>query len=288
MKYASAYRVPPTDDRGSEDLTRYLCVNCVGYYEFDETFRPTHRPDGRFDYYLSYNHFGNMIVRNPSGECSVGAGQIFIYRPYEEQYYGQADGNMIENYWVHFTGFGIPGLFDELLLTGQNVLTVGVNYKLTVLFTDLIDIMTEKKPFFETAASSLLLQILLIAAAATNSPLNSLHPAAPERFHLSRQYIHRNYSKKIEVRSLASMECLSYGGYYAQFKKTYGVSPQQYLINYRLDKSIELMLNTALSIQQIAHLTGFEDPLYFSRLFKKYKAISPQQFCRNIRSPASV
>lgn len=76
---------------------------------------------------------------------------------------------------------------------------------------------------------------------------------------------------------------LSPSRYSSVFKEVYGVSPQNYLVNYRLRKAKELMRHTNLTIKQISSLTGFEDQLYFSRLFKKHEKMSPKVYIGSIR-----
>lgn len=43
VKYSSTYRIPDEDDRGSIDLSSFLLVNSVGFYEYEAYFRMTHR-----------------------------------------------------------------------------------------------------------------------------------------------------------------------------------------------------------------------------------------------------
>ena len=65
------------------------------------------------------------------------------------------------------------------------------------------------------------------------------------------------------------------------FKKTFGVSPQGYYAKLILDKSSHLLINTDLSISEIAKLCGVNDTLYFSRMFKKHMGISPSTYRKN-------
>ena len=62
------------------------------------------------------------------------------------------------------------------------------------------------------------------------------------------------------------------------FKKTFGVSPQEYYANLIIEKSSHLLINTDYNISEIAKLCGIEDALYFSRMFKKHIGISPNAY----------
>lgn len=64
-------------------------------------------------------------------------------------------------------------------------------------------------------------------------------------------------------------------------KKEVGISPQQYVINLRINYAKKLLMNTTskdFSISHIAYACGYEDPLYFSRVFKKQTGLSPKSF----------
>jgi AraC-like DNA-binding protein len=75
------------------------------------------------------------------------------------------------------------------------------------------------------------------------------------------------------------------------FKKEVGVSPLEYMTSLRM-KSAETLL-TAMwtneySVSEIARMCGFEDSLYFSRVFKKYYGCSPSNFARNRNQPHCI
>ena len=65
------------------------------------------------------------------------------------------------------------------------------------------------------------------------------------------------------------------------FKKQMGVSPQQYLLEYRLTQGSELLRTTELSVQEIARKVGYHDPLAFSKMFKKRFEKSPIDYRNN-------
>ncbi len=62
------------------------------------------------------------------------------------------------------------------------------------------------------------------------------------------------------------------------FKRHYGTSPMAYFTELRIQRAKELLDITHLSIKEVSWKLGFEDPLYFSRLFKKVSGISPTAY----------
>lgn len=56
----------------------------------------------------------------------------------------------------------------------------------------------------------------------------------------------------------------------------------QYILSKRICNAEALLQNTQYNITEIAQIVGYENPLYFSRLFKKIKGISPSEYRKNI------
>ncbi len=97
-----------------------------------------------------------------------------------------------------------------------------------------------------------------------------------------KNYIDQNYTKPITLDSLSEQVYLS--KYYLShiFKTQTGTSPIKYMINKRIDKAANLLTSTDLTIKDIATCVGYDDPVYFSQMFKKIKGISPASFRANI------
>lgn len=90
-------------------------------------------------------------------------------------------------------------------------------------------------------------------------------------------YIHSSYHKNITLKSLSDYsgkkpDKLSY-----LFYQYMGIRPINYLIKYRLEQAIELLKEDDYTVQEVAALVGYSDPLYFSRIFKKHVGYSPSQ-----------
>ena len=64
----------------------------------------------------------------------------------------------------------------------------------------------------------------------------------------------------------------------SRFKKEMGISFVQYLRNIRIDHSVFLMEQGVVSVKNVALLSGFSDSLYFSKVFKEIKGVSPKDY----------
>ena len=59
------------------------------------------------------------------------------------------------------------------------------------------------------------------------------------------------------------------------FRKELGISPWDYLNRYRIYLASELLRQEAMSVNEVASRTGFQDQAYFCRVFKKIKGVTP-------------
>ena len=56
----------------------------------------------------------------------------------------------------------------------------------------------------------------------------------------------------------------------------------QYILNKRIYNAEALLQNPQYNITEVANIVGYDNPLYFSRIFKKAKGLSPSEYRKNI------
>jgi AraC-like DNA-binding protein len=91
-------------------------------------------------------------------------------------------------------------------------------------------------------------------------------------------FLQENHDRPLRVAELASMAGLSASHFASLFLKHTGYPPMDYLIRSRIEQACRLLDQTPLNIKEIAASVGYEDPYYFSRLFKKVTAYSPKNY----------
>ncbi len=94
----------------------------------------------------------------------------------------------------------------------------------------------------------------------------------------------KSYQQDLKINELAESFRYSRNHLYSIFKSEYGISPQDYLLNLRIEKAKQLLSreDMKLSVKEVAYAVGFRDQLYFSKLFKKRTGSTPLEF-RNER-----
>lgn len=92
------------------------------------------------------------------------------------------------------------------------------------------------------------------------------------------EFIENNYSNNIKINDLASYIGINRSYLTHIFKKNINMSPQEFLVNYKIDKACSLLESTDLPIKVVANSIGYSDPLTFSKIFKKIKGESPKNY----------
>jgi transcriptional regulator GlxA family with amidase domain len=92
------------------------------------------------------------------------------------------------------------------------------------------------------------------------------------------EYISSNYSYPITVEDIAAYVGLSRSHLFRSFETVLGVSPKEYLTDFRLKQACDLLEHSSLSITAIANSIGFDNSLYFSKTFHKRKGMPPKEY----------
>lgn len=91
-------------------------------------------------------------------------------------------------------------------------------------------------------------------------------------------YIEENSGQKINFRELAGLCGYSCDHFRRIFRKETGFSPQEYLINRRFEKALEMMKNPGVSVTETAYASGFSSGEQFSAMFKKRFGQPPKKY----------
>ena len=77
---------------------------------------------------------------------------------------------------------------------------------------------------------------------------------------------------------------MSVSWFLRNFKQVTMRSPMQYIFNIRINNSVSLLETTDYNVTEISAIVGYDNPLYFSRIFKKQKGLSPSEYRKALSS----
>lgn len=108
-----------------------------------------------------------------------------------------------------------------------------------------------------------------------------------ERIRQIMEYIQNHYAEKITLEDLAAQIHLCKSESCRLFKRYMNESMFEYLLNYRVERSLELLKQSGLDVTQIAGQVGFVNPGYYSRIFKRKMGCTPLEY-RKSRSTGTL
>lgn len=266
---------------GIEDNSSDIIVNSVGHQKLiTKNSFETIRPCGRHDFQILYLANGLGHYKLYDSFQTAKAGTFIVYFPNHEQNYHYFLYEKPEIYWIHFTGYNAAALLKNSGYSHTGFYTVAINNKYDDLFNKIIQEIQLKRSNFPLL-SKLYLQELVANMQRDTSEQSTPHYAKNDMIFNAIQFFQRNYKQDINIEKFALENNLSYNYFIKIFKEFTQMTPNQYIIRARLSKAKNLLLDSNYNICEIAAMVGYDNPLYFSHIFKKYIGVTPTEFRNN-------
>lgn len=266
---------------GYIDKSKELWINSCGMYKLITKKKlPTFRGKGRIDFQLIYIHSGCGYFDFGDGkEISIDAGNIVIYYPDEMQKYTYYGKDKPVVYWIHFTGKDICTLFGDYELdTAKRVIPVGCSAEYVQLFNKIILELQLKRDNYAECSALLFRQLIIAMGRATINDEHSSIVTDKLSIESATNYFHEHFHDQISIDKFLEDKNVNVNAFFKKFKTYTGLSPLQYLLDIRISNAKNLLEGTDYTISEIASIVGYDNPLYFSRLFHKHVGMSPKDY----------
>ncbi len=164
-------------------------------------------------------------------------------------------------YHIHKTNLADRALIRSILEKMQSVYDSGENCE----------------AYLKSALVHLLMQL---SGSSSDSDIPAIEYANPTHKMISKitGYINNNYSEKITLENISERYYISPCYFSRTFKSVCGLSFTEYLNNVRIKSAEELLINTDMTVMEIAESTGFSGSTHFDRVFKKVTGVSPSMY----------
>lgn len=267
-----------------KDEVHYITVNCAGYYRNSSGSQyQCDREKGRKDYLLMYCASGREQVTCGERQEKLEQGWVSLHKPGVPQYlHHELEDSTL--YWVHFTGLGCEELLQSCRLTESGVYSVGVSPEIESVFLRLVEEIMVKGEEYERICSALMVYMLLLMGRGIQRTHLGLKEETRRSILNAISYIHANYSRKMTVDGLAARAYLNKYAFIRQFKAFSGYTPIEYIIRVRMQKAREMFERPGITVKEVAAEVGYDNPFYFSRLFKKTQGMSPEHYLQQRKS----
>lgn len=259
-------------DTTNFDTDRFLKINGCGYQNRAKD-SVVIRKKGRVDYHLVLVVKGSIEVMYHGEMFYLGKGGVFIYEPGAEHYYRALTA--ASTFWIHFAGTAVCEIFSDMDITA-GVYESDAGAAVTDEFRILVcrnGSTNERKLVLGT-----LLNLLALISDGVHRSKHSEKRGDVKNIDSIIEYMNMNYEKKLTVSTLAEMAGYSVSRFLHLFSETIGKPPMRYLRDIRLANACELLDTSGYPVSEVADLCGFNDPLYFSRVFADKYGLSPSVY----------
>jgi len=270
------------------EITRLNLTDLTMYQYGAEECDPGHSfgPWVRDHFLIHYIIKGKGFFQVGNKTYHLQKGQGFLICPDVVTYY-EADKEDPWHYmWVGFNGLKAETYLTQAHLNQENPIFSGENEDefITTCFNDMLATQPQQKAREVRLLGYLYLFLSDLIELRKNTPsLRTVENRKEEYIHRAIEYIEKNFSRKVTVHELARHVRLDRSYLCSLFKEVLQLSPQGFILEYRMSKACQLMEGTSLSIGDIARSVGYEDPLLFSKMFKKIKKMTPSEYIQEKR-----
>lgn len=272
--------------RDFKDKSRPLIVGSCGTYRLEKHPRlPTYRPRGRLDFQILYVSAGivHFHFDHVENDTVVTAGNMVIYRPKEFQKYEYYAVDKTEVYWVHFTGGNVTNILRSYgIKDDMRVIYAGTSLEYERIFKRMISELQFCRTGYEEMLVLLLRYLFILIHRQVSKPHILKNEYLENEMDMAAQYFNDHYNTDINIQEYAASRGMSVSWFIRNFKAFTGSTPMQYIVSIRIANAQALLETTTYTVTEIGRTVGYENPLYFSRIFHKQKGFSPSEYRKQV------
>jgi AraC-like DNA-binding protein len=237
-------------------------------------------------YLIVYTISGKGYLQYKGNRHPLQQGQLFFISCMDYQYYETDPDELWELLWVHFDGGSSRQFYEQFMLTRDPVLTLNSLSPVPSLLQELIQLQMRKDTGTELLSSQAIVQILtdlLLHALSKNQQPHARF--LPDYIQQTQLFLRDHLHEKITLNRLSALFSVSKYHLAREFKVYTGLTPNEYLINLRINKAKELLRYMDIPVQDIAREIGFDNVSHFINQFKKQENTTPLSFRKAWQRP---
>lgn len=270
------YRVLDYENRQTNDL--YLRSAGIEWCNPHHSYGPC----SRTGYHLHIILSGHGYLETDENRYEIKRGQLFLLQP-NIRYYYYCDASDPWHYaWINFDGNNMQRYMESAGFPPGTHVRDAVFAPET--FFDVIDQILKRhelnqaNELLRTGLLFQLVSLLMESQSKQQYPKRPPHEYSQDIYvQHALQFIEFNYNH-IKVSDIAQFIGINRSYLTSIFKEKMHISPQEYLLKFKLEKAVSMLCNTDMPIQDIATEIGYENALTFSKIFKMSYGISPKHY----------
>ena len=264
-------------------LIKRLYITDIGYYP-NAVHHYRRREEGISENILIFCISGSGYIQVNGNSFLIKPNSYFVIPAFEPHLYHASENAPWSIYWIHFGGakshrFEIFfGRTIELKDCTSARIDDRINLFNEILTSLELGFSKDNIEFANLSLNSLLASFFYVETYCASKGYHSNKPVDRAIF-----FMQRNLNKCLKIHDIAKHVGLSESHFSKIFRSITGSSPIDYFTNMKMQKAIRLLTNKSFRIKEVAFELGYEDPNYFSRLFKKKIGTSPVTFLKTTR-----
>ena len=265
-------------------LPHQLYVSHIGYFP-KALYHYCQRPQGCVDNILFYCVQGKGYYTLDGHTFTLNPNQYVIVPATDKPLvYWSDTEDPWSIYWVHFTSDALQAFNRAYhIVPEQGPQYIPHNEKGIRIWEEMYENLSRGYSPENLMNTNLCLYHLI--ATFVFSQQQNQNSSSPEKAIIREtiDYMKNNLDKTIRIEDFADLNKYSVSHFSKLFRLTTGMSPIEYFIHLKMQKACRLLYTEDSRVKQIAALLGYDDPYYFSRLFKKYMNTSPETYRKSVR-----
>jgi AraC family transcriptional regulator of arabinose operon len=261
-------------------LLKQLLPTGAGYYPKAKghvCVRERGCPEAIFIYCAEGNGWCEIAGRRHE----VTRNQLLVVPASTPHVYGAGKKTPWTIHWFHAVGSNVPIYLDRLGVTREKpVVPLGGGVQLFSLFEDVLEGLEHGFTITHLIYAAHSLTHLMGLILRHKDEFGYGETTVRERVTKSIEFMKSHLSEPLKIATLAALVNLSRSHYTTSFKRVTGYAPLSYLNHLRMQRAVQLLNTTDLSIKRISDQLGFSDQFYFSRAFRKMHNHSPSEHRR--------
>lgn len=251
-----------------------LSVYNTGYERCDSGYG--WGPALRDHYLIHFISAGRGVFTHANHSYELSEGNLFLITPGELVHYRADETNPWEYCWVGFNGTDAKRLVAMAGFSIDEPILRSSNPEETKRLLKAIAEVSGNSAADDAQMVGHLYQFLAhLIRLNGRKDITNPHQEYVEN---ALRFIQYNYANDIGISDIARYVGISRSQLYRAFQEDFGISPHTYLQRYRINQACSLLRNPNYSIAEVSSSVGFNDPLYFSRVFKSIKQCPPSSY----------
>lgn len=257
----------------------YMKVNSCGQQWLGDRDHNTVREKGRLDFSIYYIASGQGYYVQDGKSTAVAEGCLLLYFPGVPHHYVFKKEDNAQMLWSHFSGTACNQL-DHLRSDKPVVIPIADRKQFLYIFERMITAHYHRMTMGDRLCDSYMPVLLALMTQHSGADAQKGVASANAQLDKVLSRMHVQYNKPIDIREYAAMCHLSEDRFIRLFKAHMGMPPYRYQLKIRIQRAVEMLENSPISVSACADAVGFSDNAYFCRIFKKFTG-HPPSFYKN-------